>query len=434
MVTNGGRVGVVVVVIELVLALAASTALRPGRRGRLKALSFPLGLVAGEVPLLALIIDLALVGWLRWWGWPHEYVFGLVIALVALVVALENSILVAILLSSERVVRHALARTPLDVGAVSPERRGTPGWRRLVPLAIHPPWLQISSDVAYGKDPRQRLDVWRQSTTPWGAPILVYFHGGAWMMGDKREQGRPLLHEMVGRGWLVVTANYRTAPGDRWPAQMEDVNSVMDWVARYGELVGGDPHHVVIAGDSAGGQMAALYGLSGGQPWATRTPLEVRGVISLYGVLEMTGDVTVWRGWGAGLRRFLDGMVFSPDVATDDSAIADSSPLHRLHADAPPLLVVQGTHDTLVHVEVARGFVARAREVGLREVYYVEMPVTQHAFDIVRSPRTAAVVKACAAFCERVLRLGGEGDPHDDLRRGLDEREVSHDPRVGEVS
>ncbi len=424
---------VVVILGELILALAAATALRPGRRGRLKTLSFPLGLVAGEVPLLALLLDAGLVGLLHWWGWPTSAPWRWSVALLALLSALENVILIGILLSADRVVRRALAGTPLDVTRSPASRRTTPGWRRVVPLPVHPPWLQISADLAYGPDPHQRLDVWRQSVTPSRAPILVYFHGGAWMLGDKREQGRPLLHEMVARGWLVVTANYRLAPGNRWPAQMEDVNAVMGWVKRHGAQMGGDPSRVVVAGDSAGGQMAALYGVSGGHPWASDSPLAVRGVISLYGVLEMTGDESVWRGWGAGLRRFLDGMVFAPEVAENPDAVESASPLHRLHEGAPPLLVVQGTHDTLVHVEVARRFVAKSRELGLREVYYVEMPVTQHAFDIVRSPRTASVVRACAAFCERVLTLGGESGTHDNLG-GLHHRAGENHAGVGEVT
>ncbi len=430
--SKGAGVGVVVGVVEVLLALAATTALWPGRRGWRKALSFPLGLIAGEVPLLALVFDVALVGFLRWWGWPATPFLQWLVAILAAAVALENAYLVGIHLSAERVVRRALEGTPLDVERTPADRRTTPGWRRLVPVALHPPWLQITSDIAYGPDPRQRLDVWRRSRTPQRAPVLVYLHGGAWMVGDKREQGRPLLHEMVGRDWLVVTANYRLAPDHRWPAQMEDVNAVMEWVSRFVAVVGGDPERVVVAGDSAGGQMAMLYALSGGRPWAARTPLVVRGVISLYGVLEMTGDESVWRGWGAGIRRFLDGMVFSPEVVADQSALAAASPLDRLHLGSPPMLVVQGTHDTLVHVEVARHFVTRARALGLTEVYYVEMPVTQHAFDIVRSPRTSSVVRASAAFCERTLTLGRESDAHHDLG-GLDEGVGEHDPGVGQV-
>jgi hypothetical protein len=80
------------------------------------------------------------------------------------------------------------------------------------------------------------------------------------------------------------------------------------------------------------------------------------------------------------------------------------SPFDRIGADAPPFFVVQGRNDTLVDVQVARDFVTKFREVANAPMYYVELPFTQHAFDISASPRTSATTRAAVAFAESVVR------------------------------
>jgi len=73
------------------------------------------------------------------------------------------------------------------------------------------------------------------------APVLLYVHGGSWTFGDKREQGRPMLHEFVRRGWIAVVPNYRLAPRHPWPAQIEDVTRALGWVKKNIATYGGDP-------------------------------------------------------------------------------------------------------------------------------------------------------------------------------------------------
>ena len=71
-----------------------------------------------------------------------------------------------------------------------------------------------------------------------------------------------------------------------------------------------------------------------------------------------------------------------------------------MSADAPPFLVVQGTHDTLVFVEEAREFVRALREKSRAPVHYLEMKGAQHAFEIFHSARSQRAVRATAAFLE----------------------------------
>jgi acetyl esterase/lipase len=270
--------------------------------------------------------------------------------------------------------------------------------------------MQLVKNVPYGPLARQRLDVWRMSTTPLHAPVVLFIHGGSWMMGDKREQGRPMLHEFVRRGWIAVVPNYRLAPRHPWPAQILDVTRALGWVKKNVATHGGDPERVVIAGGSAGGQLAALAALSAKD--ATWRPPDmvdvadwsVRGAMSFYGVLEMTGDESNWRGLGRGLRILLERRVVQAPYDGNESIYRAMSPYDRIAADAPPFFVVQGRTDTLVDVQVARNFVARFRATASAPIYYVELPFTQHAFDISASPRTSATTRAAVAFAQSVVQ------------------------------
>jgi len=96
-------------------------------------------------------------------------------------------------------------------------------------------------------------------------------------------------------------------------------------------------------------------------------------------------------------------MKASPDTARD--AYEAASPVARVHADAPPFLLVHGTHDTLAPVGGARHFAEVLRERSHAPVVYMEIPGAQHAFEIFPSVRTAHVVDGVARFLEG-LRAG----------------------------
>jgi acetyl esterase/lipase len=270
--------------------------------------------------------------------------------------------------------------------------------------------MQIIRDIAYGAEPRNQLDVWRLPTTPAGAPVVFYIHGGAWTFGNKREQGRPMLHEFVERGWIAVVCNYRLAPRDPWPAQMQDVTRTLAWIKLNIASHGGDPDRIVVSGGSAGGHLAALLALSANDPTWRPSDVDgvddwsVRGCMPFYGVLEMTGDEELWRGLGKGLLVLLEGRVVQLPYVQHQELYRQMSPLERVDVNAPPFLVVQGGNDTLVDVNVARGFVDKFRRTALAPIYYVELPFTQHAFDVTASPRTSATTRAAVTFAESVTR------------------------------
>jgi acetyl esterase/lipase len=393
------------------LVLSAATALRPGRRGLYAALAYPVGWAAGELAGQAITLEAALLGLLWWWGWPATAWLSSLVVVLATVVLVENVVLIVIQFLSRLVVRRAMEQSPDRPLAMPRSRDDRFGrwWRTALQVPFHPRDMQLRRNVVYGPLPRHRLDIWRLSTTPTDAPVIFYLHGGAWTFGDKREQGRPMLHEFVRRGWIVVASNYRLAPRFPWPAQIEDATRALGWIKKNIATYGGDPDRVVIAGGSAGAHLASLVALSTDD--ATWRPEEmcdvedwtVRGALSFYGVLEMTGEASYWRGLEGALLRLLEHRVVQQPLLGNEDLYRQLSPYDRITASSPPFFVAQGVNDTLVDVNVARAFVAKFRDVAFTPVYYVELPFTQHAFDLTASPRTSATTRAAVAFAESVV-------------------------------
>jgi acetyl esterase/lipase len=401
-----------VAITSLFLVVSAGTALRPGRRGLFAALAYPVGWAAGELAGQGIAAEALLLAILWWWGWPRSHWLGALVVAIAIIVVLENLALIAILFRSRSVVRRAMSQSPdrpLTIGQPHEDVFGR-WWRTALQIPFHPRAMQLQRNIRYGPLERQRLDIWRFSTTPSNAPVIYYVHGGAWTFGDKREQGRPMLHEFVRRGWIVVAVNYRLAPGFAWPAQIDDVTWALGWIKKNIAAYGGDPERIVVAGGSAGGHLASLLALSAHDP--TWRPAEmtdvpdwsVRGALSFYGVLEMTGDETQWHGMGRALRRLLVSRVVQLPYEGNEQVYRALSPYECIRPDSPPFFVVQGTNDTLVEVNVARAFVTKFRAVAFAPIYYVELPFTQHAFDLTASPRTSATTRAAVAFAESVTR------------------------------
>ena len=80
------------------------------------------------------------------------------------------------------------------------------------------------------------------------APVLVQIHGGGWIIGDKREQGRPLMHHLAANGWVCVAPNYRLSPRVSFPEHLIDVKRALAWVREHVAEYGGDPGFVAITG------------------------------------------------------------------------------------------------------------------------------------------------------------------------------------------
>lgn len=92
--------------------------------------------------------------------------------------------------------------------------------------------------------------------------ILVYFHGGGWVVGDIPSYDKVCRYLAAKSGCILVSVDYRRSPEHRFPAAIDDAMAAFDWVQAHAEALGGDPARVGIGGDSAGGNIAAVVALT----------------------------------------------------------------------------------------------------------------------------------------------------------------------------
>lgn len=211
-------------------------------------------------------------------------------------------------------------------------------------------------DVAYGPDPRQRLDVYRPARGE-GAPVLVMVHGGAWRLGDKGARGvvaNKVAH-WVPRGVVFVSVNYRLLPQADPLQQAGDVAKALAAVQAKAAGWGGDPAKVVLMGHSAGAHLAALLGAApqraapfGAKPWLGTVALD-------------SAVLDVERIMSARHYRFYD-----PAFGTDRAYWQAASPITALAAGAPPLLLVCSSTRPDQPCAQAHDFARRAQALGVR--------------------------------------------------------------------
>ena len=226
------------------------------------------------------------------------------------------------------------------------------GENLLRPFMGQPPHAPLGGrffNLKYGPCMRQNLDVIQPGQSgPW--PVLVWFHGGGFLAGDKAYY-RGLGQALAGQGYLVMNMNYRLAPQHRFPAQLEDAARAVRWAVDHASDFGGDPGKIFLAGDSAGAFLAAWYGtaLTGQGPLGFENPVElapreiIRGLILFYGLYDFKSLMDGRFPLAGLLARALLGR----DFKMQSELVDLTSPLHHLTADLPPCLVSAGEKDRL---------------------------------------------------------------------------------------
>lgn len=290
-----------------------------------------------------------------------------------------------------------LARAPEDADLVTP-------WRAMLnPFRMADVDVVAQRRLPYADGGRRfELDVFQHRDKPSDAPVLLQIHGGGWMIGEKEQQGIPLMMRMAARGWVCVAMNYPLSPKARWPEHLIAVKRAIAWVRTHGSEYGADPSFIAVTGGSAGGHLAAMAGLTAGdeslQPGFEDVDTSVQACAPHYGVYDFT-DEDGTRASRLRLNTLLRRYVMAADARYPEDYRA-ASPLFRVREDAPPFFVLHGTNDTLVPVADARAFVTKLSAASKNPVVYAELRGAQHAFDIFTSIRSAHVVRGVERFLE----------------------------------
>jgi acetyl esterase/lipase len=167
-------------------------------------------------------------------------------------------------------------------------------------------------------------------------PVVMFFHGGGWVVGDLDSYDGDARRHAVGSGALVVSVDYRLAPEHPYPAAVDDVWAATQWVAAHGDELGADPKRLAVAGDSAGGNLAAVVAQmsrdAGGPPvvfqllwypattWDTSLPSFTENADAPILSLHAVGEFSRWYARGQDLRNPPSTLV--PGRTSDFSSLA----------------------------------------------------------------------------------------------------------------
>ncbi|MEP5765784.1 MAG: alpha/beta hydrolase [Halieaceae bacterium] len=275
-------------------------------------------------------------------------------------------------------------------------------WMR--PFRMQRPGVRVHRNISYGEHgKRNHLDVYEPETPREGGfPVLLQVHGGAWMIGEKQQQALPLMYHLAQRGWLCVACNYRLSPKDTFPAHIIDVKKSIAWVREHAAEYGGNPDFLAITGGSAGGHLSSLAALTPDvpewQPGFEGVDTHVDAAVPFYGIYDFLDRDNI-RG-SMSMEDMLAKHVMKCRPTENQDLWQQASPISHVRADAPPMLVLHGSHDSLAWVEEGRSFANRLHAVSDQVVAYAELPGAQHAFEIFHSVRSDHMVNAVTEFLE----------------------------------
>jgi len=217
------------------------------------------------------------------------------------------------------------------------------------PQAKVPEGTKVHRNLEYvkGGHERQRLDLYLPAKAVGPLPVIIWVHGGAWLTGSK-EGGGPAL-PFLGKGYAVVSINYRLSQHAKFPAQIEDCKAAIRWLRANAKTYDLDPDRFGVWGASAGGHLVALLGTSG----------DVKDLEGDYGTLDRSSRVQAVVDWfGPTDFTKMGGSHDQPDspeakllggpVQENKDKAARANPITYVSKDDPPFLIMHGDRDTTV--------------------------------------------------------------------------------------
>ena len=202
-------------------------------------------------------------------------------------------------------------------------------------LAPRDPARHPGRDIAYGADPRQRLDVYTPRTRPAGpVPVLVFFYGGGWNSG-RRQDYAWVAHSLAAQGFVVVVPDYRVVPQVTYPGFVQDGAAAVRWAHDNAAQYGGDPDKLLLAGHSAGAYIAMQLAMDEAFLRAAGVdPKAIRGVAGLSGPYAF---------YPFDVKESRDAFGTWPNPE-------DTQPINHIGPGRPPVFIAHGDRDKTVEV------------------------------------------------------------------------------------
>jgi acetyl esterase/lipase len=255
--------------------------------------------------------------------------------------------------------------------------------------ALH--YSGVTYAVAFGFRPLQ-LDLFVPATER-PAPVVVWIHGGGFMFGDRRhlpETLRPdqVFDALLDAGLAVATIDYRHALEAPFPAQLHDAKAAVRYLRAHAAELGISTERIGVMGESAGGHIAAMVGLTAHRP-------DLEGTHGVVGPSSAVDVVVDW--YGPADLETMPRATLPPAVAAklppelhvapedqltrglEGAALADASPITHVTSDAPSFLLVHGTADWLVPYAQSEQLTAALTAAGV-DARLVPVEGAEHIF------------------------------------------------------
>ena len=204
----------------------------------------------------------------------------------------------------------------------------------------------VERGIAYGPEPRQRLDVYSPRTPGEGRPVVVFFYGGSWNSGT-RDGYQFVGRALAAQGFVVVVPDYRLVPQVRFPAFVQDGAAAVRWAEANATRFGGDGQRVVLMGHSAGAHIAALLALD--EQWLGQDRVAVKGLVGLAGPYDF--------------------LPLDPGVAQEALGQwprpQETQPITYAGAGDPPALLLAGAKDDTVRPRNSTALAERLSAAGV---------------------------------------------------------------------
>ena len=224
---------------------------------------------------------------------------------------------------------------------------------------VPPTNVEAVENVSYGScDKWHLLDLYRPKDAEGKLPVLLNIHGGAWVYGDKKVYA-PYCMYLATQGFAVVNASYRLAPKHTFPAPLEDVGAMVEWVVDHAEEYGLDVSNLFFVGDSAGAHLATAYtSIQLNDAYAKSFPgIKVderfipKGLLLNCGVFDIEVE---WKKQGRALTPFLTDLLGEKPTV---ESVKQMSPAQFITSDFPS-----------VHLTTSNGDFLRKHSYRLKEV------------------------------------------------------------------
>lgn len=238
-------------------------------------------------------------------------------------------------------------------------------------------------EYAVSNGRKRKLDFYAPSNANSPVPLIIYIHGGGWIMGSKKNL-QPGILKQVNRGFAVASVSYSFAPWSKWPTQAMELKAAVRWLRANAEKLNIDSEKFIVWGLSAGGHIASIIATSNGSDKLEGSlgnlsvSSSVQGAIIWYGpseLVRLVDDLGVLKLFGKINIAFLYGAFFKKKQ-TEINQVAN--PSIYINPQTPPFYLMHGTADRIVPINQSNIFYDALKQKGIK-VQYKVIPGYVHA-------------------------------------------------------